>query len=59
MNAIPIPSAKSALRREMIARRDALPETERARIVAALVEQAERLPLTSRAVHNDRMGPFL
>jgi len=30
-----------------------------ARIVAALVEQAERLTLTSRAVHNDRMGPFL
>jgi ornithine--oxo-acid transaminase len=29
------------------------------RIVAALVEQAERLTLTSRAVHNDRMGPFL
>jgi ornithine--oxo-acid transaminase len=29
------------------------------RIVRALVEQAERLTLTSRAVHNDRMGPFL
>ena len=29
------------------------------RIVAALVEQAQRLTLTSRAVHNDRMGPFL
>ena len=29
------------------------------RIVAALKEQAERLPLTSRAFHNDRMGPFL
>jgi len=29
------------------------------RIVAALLEQAERLTLTSRAVHNDRMGPFL
>ena len=29
------------------------------RIVAALVEQAERLTLTSRAVHNDRMGAFL
>jgi ornithine--oxo-acid transaminase len=29
------------------------------RIVGALVEQAERLTLTSRAVHNDRMGPFL
>ncbi len=29
------------------------------RIVAALEEQARRLPLTSRAFHNDRMGPFL
>jgi ornithine--oxo-acid transaminase len=29
------------------------------RIVAALVEQAQRLTLTSRAFHNDRMGPFL
>jgi ornithine--oxo-acid transaminase len=29
------------------------------RIVAALLEQAARLTLTSRAVHNDRMGPFL
>jgi ornithine--oxo-acid transaminase len=29
------------------------------RIVAALVEQAGRLTLTSRAVHNDRMGSFL
>jgi ornithine--oxo-acid transaminase len=29
------------------------------RIVGALVEQAGRLTLTSRAVHNDRMGPFL
>lgn len=29
------------------------------RIVAALVEQAERLTLTSRAFHNDRLGPFL
>jgi ornithine--oxo-acid transaminase len=29
------------------------------RIVRALVEQASRLTLTSRAVHNDRMGPFL
>jgi ornithine--oxo-acid transaminase len=29
------------------------------RIVRALVEQAGRLTLTSRAVHNDRMGPFL
>ena len=29
------------------------------RIVRALVEQAGRLTLTSRAVHNERMGPFL
>ena len=29
------------------------------RIVAALIEQADRLTLTSRAFHNDRMGPFL
>ena len=29
------------------------------RISEALVEQAGRLTLTSRAFHNDRMGPFL
>lgn len=29
------------------------------RIVAALVEQAQRLTLTSRAFHNDQMGAFL
>lgn len=29
------------------------------RIVRALIEQAQRLSLTSRAFHNDRMGPFL
>ena len=29
------------------------------RIVDALTEQARRLTLTSRAFHNDRMGPFL
>jgi ornithine--oxo-acid transaminase len=29
------------------------------RIIDALTEQAGRLTLTSRAVHNDRMGPFL
>ncbi len=29
------------------------------RIVAALVDQAQRLTLTSRAFHNDRMGEFL
>ena len=35
---------KSALRKEMIARRDALPEAERARIAAALTAQLIRLP---------------
>ena len=29
------------------------------RIIAALTTQAQRLTLTSRAFHNDRMGPFL
>ena len=29
------------------------------KIVQALIDQAQRLPLTSRAFHNDRMGPFL
>jgi ornithine--oxo-acid transaminase len=29
------------------------------RIIAALTEQAERLTLTSRAFHNDQLGPFL
>lgn len=29
------------------------------RIISALIEQAERVTLTSRAFHNDRMGPFL
>ena len=29
------------------------------RILAALVDQATRLTLTSRAIHNDQMGPFL
>jgi ornithine--oxo-acid transaminase len=29
------------------------------RIVKALIDQAQRLPLTSRAFHNDRMGAFL
>ncbi|MFO7260153.1 MAG: ornithine--oxo-acid transaminase [bacterium] len=29
------------------------------RILAALYEQAERLTLTSRAFHNDQLGPFL
>jgi len=29
------------------------------RIIAAMEEQAKRLTLTSRAFHNDKMGPFL
>ena len=29
------------------------------RIAAALIEQAKRVPLTSRALRNDRLGPFL
>ncbi|MEE8543116.1 MAG: ornithine--oxo-acid transaminase [Gammaproteobacteria bacterium] len=29
------------------------------RVIAALVAQAEKLTLTSRAFHNDQMGPFL
>src|SRR5512143_1453149 len=29
------------------------------RIVQALKDQADRITLTSRAFHNDRMGPFL
>src|SRR5690606_4621944 len=29
------------------------------RIIDALVDQAQRITLTSRAFHNDRMGPFL
>lgn len=29
------------------------------RILAALLEQAARITLTSRALHNDQMGPFL
>ena len=29
------------------------------RLVRAITEQAQRLALTSRAFHNDRMGPFL
>lgn len=44
MNASPIASAKSALRREMTARRDALPEAERNRIAEALVERIVALP---------------
>lgn len=44
MNAIPIPSAKSALRQELIARRDALPASERERIAERLVERIVALP---------------
>ncbi|HQC50320.1 MAG TPA: aminotransferase class III-fold pyridoxal phosphate-dependent enzyme, partial [bacterium] len=29
------------------------------KIINAMIEQAEKLTLTSRAFHNDRMGPFL
>lgn len=29
------------------------------KIVAALIEQAQKMPLTSRAFHNDKMGPYL
>lgn len=29
------------------------------RIINALIEQAEKITLTSRAFHNDKMGPFL
>jgi 5-formyltetrahydrofolate cyclo-ligase len=36
--------AKAELRREMIARRDAIPEAERARIAAALTEALAKLP---------------
>jgi len=44
MNAQPIPSLKAQLRREMTARRDALPEAERERITEALVERITALP---------------
>ncbi|MCB9764754.1 MAG: ornithine--oxo-acid transaminase [Alphaproteobacteria bacterium] len=29
------------------------------RVIGALIEQAQRVTLTSRAFHNDRLGPFL
>ncbi|HHI68800.1 MAG TPA: aminotransferase class III-fold pyridoxal phosphate-dependent enzyme, partial [Planctomycetes bacterium] len=29
------------------------------RLIAALTEQAKKLTLTSRAFHNDQLGPFL
>lgn len=44
MNTHTIAELKSALRKEMIARRDALPEAERSRIAAALAAQLARLP---------------
>lgn len=44
MNSTAIPSVKAGLRREMIARRDALPESERSRIAAVLVERLVALP---------------
>ena len=44
MNANPVPSTKAALRREMVARRDAIPETERESIARALVEAIAALP---------------
>jgi 5-formyltetrahydrofolate cyclo-ligase len=43
-NPDPIPSEKAGLRREMVARRDAIPEAERERIAAALVERIVSLP---------------
>lgn len=43
-NPNPVSSAKAALRREMVARRDAIPEAERERIAAALVERIVSLP---------------
>lgn len=44
MNANPVPSAKASLRREMVARRDAMPATERESIAAALVDALAALP---------------
>jgi len=44
VNTTPIPSLKAGLRRELLARRDALPESERARIAEALVEKIASLP---------------
>lgn len=40
---------KAELRRELIARRDALPESERARLAQALTEQLARLPQYAKA----------
>lgn len=44
MNAQPASSVKAALRREMVARRDALPAAERERIAAELVRRIAALP---------------
>ena len=40
----PTKNVKSALRAEMIARRDAMPETERARLAEAFVGQLTAMP---------------
>jgi len=44
MEANPIPARKAQLRREMTARRDALPDAERRRLAQALVERIVALP---------------
>ena len=44
MDTTAIPAEKAGLRREIIARRDGLPEAERARIAASLVERLVGLP---------------
>jgi 5-formyltetrahydrofolate cyclo-ligase len=49
MNSTAIPSVKAGLRRELIARRDAIPDAERARIAAALVQRLVALPQYSAA----------
>jgi 5,10-methenyltetrahydrofolate synthetase len=49
MNANPVPQAKAALRREMIARRDAMPATERESIAVALAGALASLPAYAAA----------
>jgi 5,10-methenyltetrahydrofolate synthetase len=44
VNDNPIPSRKAELRRELVARRDSIPEPERNRLAAALVERLTALP---------------
>ncbi len=44
MNTTSIPPMKAGLRREMVARRDAIPQDERSRIAAALVDRLVSLP---------------